>query len=86
MKAKDVLHLDTKYNRNTSIDKLRSNFNNSQKLSTDNFVNHFEPVRNWQIRWTPLVQDFLKKLKPKCIQIIDLLFLKGIHNKKLQMN
>lgn len=66
--------------RNTSIDKLRSkNFNNSQKnLSTDNFVNHFEDSSILADKMDTIgLQDFVKKLKPKCIQIIDLLFFKG---------
>lgn len=66
--------------RNTSIDKLRSkNFNNSQKnLSTDNFVNHFEDSSKLADKMDTIgLQDFVKKLKPKCIQIIDLLFFKG---------
>ena len=66
--------------RNTSIDKLRSkNFNNSQKnLSTDNFVNHFEDSSKLADKMDTIgLQDFVKRLKPKCIQIIDLLFFKG---------
>jgi RNA polymerase sigma-70 factor (ECF subfamily) len=58
-----------------------------KNLSTDNFVNHFEdsskPVDKMDTYW---LQDFVKRLKPKCIQIIDLLFFKGYTNKKLQMN
>ena len=66
--------------RNTSIDKLRSkNFNNSQKnLSTDNFVNHFEDSSKLVDKMDTIgLQEFVKRLKPKCIQIIDLLFFKG---------
>ena len=66
--------------RNTAIDKLRSkNFNNSQKnLSTDNFVNHFEDNSKLADKMDSIgLQDFVKRLKPKCIQIIDLLFFKG---------
>ena len=66
--------------RNTSIDKLRSkNFNNSQKnLSTDNFVNHFEDSSKLVDTMDTIgLQEFVKRLKPKCIQIIDLLFFKG---------
>jgi RNA polymerase sigma-70 factor (ECF subfamily) len=66
--------------RNTSIDKLRSkNFNNSQKnLSTDNFVNHFEDSSKLSEKMDTIgLQEFVKRLKPKCIQIIDLLFFKG---------
>ncbi|MBC5862906.1 sigma-70 family RNA polymerase sigma factor [Flavobacterium sp. K77] len=66
--------------RNTSIDKLRSkNFNNSQKnLSTDNFVNHFEDSSILSDKVDTIgLNEFVKRLKPKCIQIIDLLFFKG---------
>lgn len=66
--------------RNTSIDKLRSkNFNNTQKnLSSDNFVNLLDDSRKLinKIDSTG-IQEFVKKLKPKCIEIIDLLFFKG---------
>ena len=58
--------------RNTSIDKLRSkNFNNTQKnLSSDNFVNLLDES-NKLINWidTIGIQEFVKKLKPKCIEI-----------------
>jgi len=66
--------------RNTSIDKLRSkNFNNSQKnLSSDNFVNLFDDSNKLVDKVDTIgLQDFVKRLKPKCIQIIDLLFFKG---------
>lgn len=66
--------------RNTSIDKLRSkNFNNSQKnLSSDNFVNLLDDSNKLVNRIDTIgIQEFVKKLKPKCIEIIDLLFFKG---------
>ena len=66
--------------RNTSIDKLRSkNFNNNQKnLSSDNFVNYFEDSSKLADKVDTIgLQEFVKRLKPKCIQIIDLLFFKG---------
>ena len=66
--------------RNSSIDKLRSKgFNNKQKnLSSDNFV-HLLDDSNKLIHMidTIGIKDFVKKLKPKCIQIIELLFFKG---------
>jgi len=66
--------------RNTSIDKLRSkNFNNNQKnLSSDNFV-HILDDNSKTINQIDAIgiKEFIKKLKPKCIQIIDLLFFKG---------
>lgn len=66
--------------RNTSIDKLRSKgFNNNLKnLSTDNFV-HILDDNSKTINQIDAIgiKEFIKKLKPKCIQIIDLLFFKG---------
>ena len=63
--------------RNTSIDKLRSKgFNNNQKnLSADNFV-HILDDNSKTINQIDAIgiKEFIKKLKPKCIQIIDLLF------------
>ncbi len=66
--------------RNTSIDKLRSKgFNNNQKnLSSDNFVHLLDDSNKMINRIDTIgIQEFVKKLKPKCIQIIDLLFFKG---------
>lgn len=66
--------------RNTSIDKLRSKgFNNSQKnLSADNFVHLLDDSNKLTNKIDTIgIQEFVKKLKPKCIQIIDLLFFKG---------
>jgi len=66
--------------RNTSIDKLRSKgFNNSKKnLSSDNFVHLLEDSSRLNNKIDVIgIRDFVKKLKPKCIQIIELLFFKG---------
>ncbi len=66
--------------RNTAIDKLRSKgFNNSQKnLSSDNFVHLVEDSNKLTNRIDSIgLREFVKKLKPKCIQLIDLLFFKG---------
>ncbi|WP_438965168.1 RNA polymerase sigma factor [Flavobacterium sp.] len=66
--------------RNSSIDKLRSkNFNNSQKnLSSDNFVHILEDSSKTTSKIDAIgIKEFIMKLKPKCIQIIDLLFFKG---------
>jgi RNA polymerase sigma-70 factor (ECF subfamily) len=66
--------------RNTSIDKLRSKgFNNGQKnLSADNFVHLLDDSNKLvNIIDTIGIQEFVKKLKPKCIALIDLLFFKG---------
>ena len=66
--------------RNTAIDKLRSKgFNNSQKnLSSDNFVNLLDDSNKLTNKIDSIgLRDFVNKLKPKCIQLIDLLFFKG---------
>jgi RNA polymerase sigma-70 factor (ECF subfamily) len=66
--------------RNSAIDKLRSKgFNNSKKnLSSDNFVHLFDDSNKLTHKIDSIgIQEFVKKLKPKCIQIIDLLFFKG---------
>ena len=66
--------------RNTAIDKLRSKgYSNSQKnLSTDNFVHLLDDSNKLIHRIDTIgIQEFIKKLKPKCIQIIELLFFQG---------
>ena len=66
--------------RNTSIDKLRSKgFNNSQKnLSSDNFVHLLDESNKLTNRIDTIgISEFVKKLKPKCIQLIELLFFQG---------
>ena len=66
--------------RNTAIDKLRSkNFNNSKKnLSSDNFVHLLDESNKLTNKIDSIgILEFVQKLKPKCIAIIDLLFFKG---------
>ncbi len=66
--------------RNTAIDKLRSKgFNNSRKnLSSDNFVHLLDDTNKLTQKIDTIgIKEFIKKLKPKCIRIIDLLFFKG---------
>lgn len=66
--------------RNTAIDKLRSKgFNNSKKnLSSDNFVHLLDDSNKLTNKIDSIgLSEFIKKLKPKCIQLIDLLFFKG---------
>jgi RNA polymerase sigma-70 factor (ECF subfamily) len=66
--------------RNTSIDKLRSKgYSNSQKnLSSDNFVHLLDNSNKLTHQIDTIgIREFVNKLKPKCIQIIDLLFFKG---------
>lgn len=66
--------------RNSSIDKLRSKgFNNSkQNLSSDNFVHLLDDSNKLINRIDTIgIREFVAKLKPKCIQLIELLFFKG---------
>ena len=64
--------------RNTTIDKLRSKgYNNSQKnLSVDNFVYMLEDNSSKLINRIDVlgIKKFISKLKPRCIQLIELLF------------
>lgn len=66
--------------RNSAIDKMRSKgFNNSQKnLSADNFVHLLDNNSKSISKIDAIgITDFIKRLKPKCILLIDLLFYKG---------
>jgi RNA polymerase sigma-70 factor (ECF subfamily) len=66
--------------RNTAIDKLRSKgHNNSLKnLSSDNFVHILDNNASATNKIDAIgIKEFVKKLKPKCIRLIDLLFFKG---------
>ncbi|PHK27067.1 RNA polymerase sigma-70 factor [Nostoc linckia z16] len=66
--------------RNASIDRLRSkSHNNSLKnLSADNFVHILDNNVSATNKIDAIgIREFVKKLKPKCIRLIDLLFFKG---------
>ena len=66
--------------RNAAIDKLRSkgHNNNKKNLSSDNFVHLLDDSNKLTNKIDTIgIKEFVKKLKPKCIQIIDLLFFKG---------
>ncbi|HEX8269847.1 MAG TPA: sigma-70 family RNA polymerase sigma factor [Flavobacterium sp.] len=66
--------------RNSAIDKLRSKgYNNNKKnLSNDSFVHLAEDGNRLTNKIDAIgLQEFVKKLKPRCIQIINLLFFKG---------
>ncbi|MFY7757120.1 MULTISPECIES: RNA polymerase sigma factor [Flavobacterium] len=66
--------------RNTAIDKLRSKgYNNSKKnLDVDNFVYMVGDNSRMNSRIDTIgIKDFIKKLKPKCIQLLELLFFQG---------
>ena len=66
--------------RNAAIDRLRSkSHNNSLKnLSSDSFVHilDYNVSSNNKIDIIG-IKEFVKKMKPKCIKLIDLLFFKG---------
>lgn len=71
--------------RNTAIDTLRNNNlgNSQQDLSADNFVKRYEDSSKLSDKMDAIgLQDFIKRMKPKCIQIIDLLFFKGYSQKE----
>lgn len=66
--------------RNSSIDRLRSkSHNNSLKnLSADNFVHLLDNNTSTTNKIDAIgIREFINKLKPKCIRLIDLLFFKG---------
>ncbi len=66
--------------RNTAIDKQRSkDYSNQQKnVASEKFVNIPEDSKRILERMDMIgIREFVKKLKPKCIEIIDLLFFKG---------
>jgi RNA polymerase sigma-70 factor (ECF subfamily) len=66
--------------RNASIDKLRSKgYNNKLKnLSSDNFVHLLDDSNKLIHKIDTIgIREFVSKLKPKCIQIIELLFFRG---------
>lgn len=66
--------------RNASIDRLRSKgFTNHRKnASADNFVHLLDGSNKLNHTIDSIgIREFVKKLKPKCIKIIDLLFFKG---------
>ncbi|MDD2985584.1 sigma factor-like helix-turn-helix DNA-binding protein, partial [Flavobacterium sp.] len=52
--------------------------NNLKNLTTDNFVHLLDHSAGMNNKIDMIgIQEFVKKLKPKCIKIIDLLFFKG---------
>lgn len=66
--------------RNCALDKLRSKgFSTSLKnISADNFVHLLDDHTRMNGKIDTIgVQEFVKKLKPRCIKLIDLLFFKG---------
>ena len=75
--------------RNTAIDKTRSKaFKNTRKnLSATNFVDILESNESLNKKTNAIgVKKFVKKLKPTCIKIIELLFFKGYTQKDAAEN
>lgn len=69
-----------KITRNACIDKLRSkgHTNSKKNLSADNFVHILDFNTSVTSRIDAIgIKEFINKLKPKCIKLIDLLFFKG---------
>lgn len=66
--------------RNAAIDRLRSkSHNNSQKnLSSDSFVHILDQNASANNKIDAIgIKEFVKRMKPKCVKLIDLLFFKG---------
>lgn len=66
--------------RNAAIDKLRSKDHNKnlKNLSVDNFVHILDHNATVTNRIDAIgIREFVKKLKPVCVRIIELLFFKG---------
>ncbi len=66
--------------RNATIDRLRSKgHNNSRKnLSADNFVHILDSNSTSANKIDAIgIRDFISKLKPKCVQLLELLFFQG---------
>ena len=71
--------------RNAAIDELRSksNKNSKQNLSSDFFVNILESKDDLNSQMDTIgIQNLLKNLKEKCVQIIELLYFKGYTQKE----
>ncbi len=66
--------------RNATIDRLRSKgHNNSRKnLFADNFVHILDSNSTSANKIDAIgIRDFISKLKPKCVQLLELLFFQG---------
>ncbi|MHA3788986.1 RNA polymerase sigma factor [Flavobacterium hauense] len=66
--------------RNTAIDRLRSkdHTKNLKNLSVDNFVHILDHNATVVNKIDAIgIREFVKKLKPVCVRIIELLFFKG---------
>ena len=71
--------------RNAAIDELRSksNKNSKQNLSSDFFVDILESKDDLNSQMDTIgIQNLLKNLKEKCVQIIELLYFKGYTQKE----
>ncbi len=71
--------------RNAAIDELRSKSykNSKQNLSSDFFVDILESKDDLNSQMDTIgIQNLLKNLKEKCVQIIELLYFKGYTQKE----
>ncbi len=71
--------------RNAAIDELRSksNKNSKQNLSSDFFVDILESKDDLNSQMDTIgIQNLLKNLNEKCVQIIELLYFKGYTQKE----
>lgn len=75
--------------RNSAIDKYRSKAykKERQNLDANNFVHSIETHASLNNQVNSIgIEKFIKKLKPACIKIIDLLFFKGFTHKEASEN
>lgn len=66
--------------RNAALDKVKSSSyrNQSKNYDIENFVHLVDEQKSSQSRIDAIgLKEFIHKLKPKCIQIIELLFFRG---------
>lgn len=71
--------------RNAAIDELRSKSHKNWKknLYTDNFVGTLEGAENHDSKFDGIgIKKLLKGLKEKCVELIDLLYFKGLTQKE----
>lgn len=72
--------------RNSAHEKLRSKgYSTSLKnISTDHFVHLLDDQTRMNSKIDTIgIQEFVKKLKPRCIKLIDLLFFKGFSQQEV---
>jgi RNA polymerase sigma-70 factor (ECF subfamily) len=71
--------------RTAAMEKMQFNGVEKSTLNTDNFVHLINKETRMPNRIEALgVQEFVKKIKPKCIQMIDLMFFKNYTLKQME--